>query len=118
MVSARNSAKIHRHPCCKPGFRGELCELLEALLGEAWRLFDKNDCLNSDGRRLFETMARMLLEDHREYRGLVKQARSHPCLEKVLRVASVFYDCDALWLYRAGRGSIALSQYELYRGAW
>ncbi len=118
MGPPRNSAKMHRHPCCKPGFRGELCELLEALLRESQRFFDKNDCLNSDGKRLFETIVRMLLGDHSEYNKLVKQARRHPCLEKVLRVASVFYDCDALWLYRVGRGSIVSSQHKPYRGVW
>jgi len=101
----RNRAKIHRHRCCKPGYRGELCELLETLLLNSRDFFDKNDCLNSDGRRLLETIIRLLLDEHHEYKELVKRVRKHPCLENILRLSSVFYNCDAYLFYSIGRRS-------------
>ncbi len=105
----QNQAKIHGHKCCKPGYRGELCELLETLLLGSRDFFDKNDCLNSDGRRLFETIVRLLLDEHHEYKELVKRARKQPCLENILRLSRVFYNCDALELYRIGRGYIVIT---------
>lgn len=109
----KSRAKLHKSTCCKPGYRGELCELLEALLRDAINLFDKNNCLNSDGRRLFETIARMLIEEHPEHRGIVRRARRNPCIDEVLRMARVFYICDADTLYRLGRGLTDVAVYRL-----
>lgn len=98
-----SKTKTHRHRCCKPGYRGELCELLEVLLRNPWDFFDKNDCLNSDGRRLFETLLRLLLDEHHRYRKLARETRKQPCLENILRLSRIFYDCDAHGLYIESR---------------
>lgn len=45
--------------------------------------------LNSDGRRLFEEFARMLVYEHPEYKPLVSKARRDPSLENILRVAEL-----------------------------
>ncbi|BEP18322.1 hypothetical protein PYJP_16740 [Pyrofollis japonicus] len=108
----RLSHKQRQHPCCRKGYRGELCELLEALLRNAATLFDKNDCLNSDGRRLFEIMVRLLLDEHPEHRRVVGRARKKPCIEEIVSLASLtFYECDALELYHKARGIISPYSY-------
>ncbi len=89
-------AKAKRHPCCRPGYRGELCSLYEALVSRR-ELFSRDGCLNSDGRRLLETLLRLLLEERPEYRRLVRRVRRSPCLEELARLAGLsFYACDPL----------------------
>ena len=79
--------------CCRSGYRGELCSLYEALVQRPW-LWDKNLVLNSDGRRLLESLLRMLLREHPEHRRLAREARRDPTWDNIARLASLsFYRC-------------------------
>ena len=49
-------------------------------------LYFARDSLNSDGRKLFEEMARMLVYEHPELKGLVRRARRRPTLANVMKV--------------------------------
>lgn len=81
--------------CCRPGYRRDLCSLYEALTRDP-SLWDKRLLLNSDGRRLFESLARLLLEEHPEHRRLVHRARREPTWENIARMAVLsFYACAA-----------------------
>lgn len=54
---------------------------------EGYWVYFSNGVLNSDGRRLFETIARMIVYEKPWYKGLVNRVRHDPCLENVLRLA-------------------------------
>lgn len=93
--------------CCREGYRRELCEQYEYLLSNSQMFFDKNECLNSDGKRVLERMLRMLLDTRPEHRRLVSLVRRKPCIDEVVKLGVLtFYNCDPLELYRAGRGLI------------
>ncbi len=65
---------------------------VEALLRKLLLGYNKyfhNDVLNSDGRRLFMEILRMLLYEHPEYRRLVYRVRRRLDLDSVLRVAEL-----------------------------
>jgi hypothetical protein len=80
--------------CCRPGYRGELCGLFEALVSRR-ELWGKDLFLNSDGRRLFERLVSLLLREHPEHRRLVARARREPSWGNVARLAMLsFYDCS------------------------
>ena len=49
-------------------------------------LYFAHDSLNSDGRKLFEEMARMLVYEHPELKSLVRKARRRPTLDNVMKV--------------------------------
>ncbi len=58
-------------------------------LFKGYRRYFSGDVLNSDGRRIFEEILRMLLYEHPEHRRLVYRARRDPCLKNVVRVAEL-----------------------------
>lgn len=97
--------------CCRNGYPEEACRVLEALL-RGYRGYFSHGVLNSDGRRLFERMARLLLEANPSLRRLVYRVRRDPTVEMVLRLAEEFYNCNA-WLIVAG--SLGLHQPYVYR---
>ena len=79
--------------CCRRGYRRELCEIYEALTSRR-ELWSKDLYLNSDGRRLFEVLLRLLLEEHPEHRRLVARARREPSWRMLARLAELsFYHC-------------------------
>lgn len=55
-------------------------------LAEGYRAYFSMDYLNSEGRKLFEEMARMLVEEHPELKQLVTRARRKPTLENVKKI--------------------------------
>ncbi len=55
-------------------------------LASGYRLFFSHDALNSEGRKVFEEMARMLVHEHPELKGLVARARRRPTLDNVMKV--------------------------------
>jgi len=55
-------------------------------LAEGYRAYFSMDSLNSEGRKLFEEMARMLVEEHPELKQLVTKARRKPTLDNVRKV--------------------------------
>jgi len=73
-------------------FGKDLRFLMIKLLSGYHLYFDKNDVLNSDGRKLFEEIARMLVYEHPEYKKVVSKARRNPSLENILKVAEIFMD--------------------------
>ncbi len=46
------------------------------------------DVLNSEGRKIFEEMARMLIDEHPEIKPSVKRVRRKPTFENIVRLAS------------------------------
>lgn len=49
-------------------------------------MYFSRDSLNSDGRRLFEEMARTLVYEHPGMKSLVRKARRRPTLANVMKV--------------------------------
>ncbi len=71
------------------------------LLGYA--LYFSNDLLNSEGRKVFEEAARMLVYEHPEMKPAVVRVRRKPTLDNVLRLASrILGEDEAYALLRAG----------------
>lgn len=100
--------------CCREGYRRELCEQYEYLLGNSRAFFDKDECLNSDGRRVLERILRMLLEARPEHWRLVALVRRKPCIDEVVKLGVLtFYSCDPLELYKASRGLVEPYTYSL-----
>ncbi len=63
--------------------------LLEHLLLDAEgerRYWDRFDCLNSDGRRLFHRVAKILVDEVPWLRRLLYEARRNPCRENLERL--------------------------------
>lgn len=75
-------------------FGREVRSLLRKLISGYHRYFSM-DRLNSDGRRLFEEAARMLVYEHPEYKPLVTKARRNPVLDNVMKIASLVLGDEA-----------------------
>jgi len=69
-------------------FGREVKNLLRKLITGYFRYFSM-DKLNSDGRKLFEEAARMLVYEHPEYKPLVTKARRDPTLDNVMKIAKL-----------------------------
>ncbi len=69
-------------------FGREVKNLLRKLITGYFKYFSM-DKLNSDGRRLFEEAARMLVYEHPEYKPLVTKARRDPTLDNVMKIAKL-----------------------------
>jgi hypothetical protein len=55
-------------------------------LAEGYLVYFSRGVLNSEGRKIFEEMARMLIDEHPELKKIVTRARRNPTLENVVRV--------------------------------
>ena len=79
---------IHEHPHLKlrAGRRSDVKNLLRKLLLGYTQYFSY-DLLNSEGRKVFEEMARMLVHEHPYLKPMVVRARRKPTLENVLKIA-------------------------------
>ena len=66
------------------------------------RLYFSGDTLNSEGRKLFEEMARKLIYEHPELKGVVTRARRNPTLCNVLKVLERVLGEEAEKLVREG----------------
>lgn len=75
---------------------GRVLQSLMRKLLRGYYLYFHNDMLNSDGRRLFEEILKMLMYEHPEYRRLVYRVRRNPDLDNVIRVARLFLDEDEI----------------------
>ncbi|BES82719.1 hypothetical protein [Pyrodictium abyssi] len=82
------------HRCCRSGYPVEACRILEMLLRGYYSYFSR-DVLNSDGRRLFERMVKLLLDSNPGLRRLIYRVRRDPTIEMILRLAEEFYSCNA-----------------------
>jgi len=71
-------------------------------LALGYRLYFSGDALNSEGRKLFEEMARMLVYEHPELKGVVTRARRNPTLSNVLKVLERILGEEAEKLVRGG----------------
>jgi hypothetical protein len=71
-------------------------------LALGYRLYFSGDVLNSEGRKLFEEMARMLVYEHPELKGVVTRARRNPTLGNVLKVLERVLGDEAEKLVREG----------------
>ncbi len=71
-------------------------------LALGYRLYFSGDALNSEGRKIFEEMARMLIYEHPELKNIVKKARRNPTLGNVLKVLERILGEEAEKLVREG----------------
>jgi hypothetical protein len=71
-------------------------------LALGYRLYFSGDLLNSEGRKVFEKMARMLVYEHPELKGVVTRARRNPTLGNVLKVLERILGEEAEKLVREG----------------
>ncbi|WFO75305.1 hypothetical protein J4526_09630 [Desulfurococcaceae archaeon MEX13E-LK6-19] len=93
-------------------FGKDIGNLLKKLLIGYHRFFH-NDVLNSDGRKIFEEIVRMIVYEHPEYRRLVYKVRRNPDLEHVLKIASlVLGEEKAMELLKLGIGINTVYEYE------
>jgi len=67
-------------------FGRDVKNLLRKLIKGYFKYFSM-DKLNSDGRKIFEEMARMLIYEHPEYKSLITKARHDPTLDNVMKIA-------------------------------
>ncbi len=75
--------------------------LRKLLLG--YRTYFHNDVLNSDGRKIFEEILRMIMYEHPELRRIVYKVRRNPTIDSVLRIAVlVLGEEEARRIYRIG----------------
>ena len=71
------------------------------LLGH--RLYFSHDIMNTEGRKVFEEAARMLIHEHPEMKPAVTRVRRNPTLENALRLASrILGEAEAKELLLAG----------------
>ncbi len=92
------------HVLCREWVPRDLCGAIILLLKEARRFLDPNNTLNSDGRRLLETIVRRLIDERPEYRGIIHRVRREPSLENVLRLANILLDNDPSEILSIGLG--------------
>ncbi|MEM1546020.1 MAG: hypothetical protein QXY40_11345 [Candidatus Methanomethylicia archaeon] len=59
-----------------------------------YRGYFSNDVLNSEGRKVFEEMARMLIHEHPEHKPIIQKARRNPSLKNILKIARIVLDED------------------------
>jgi len=71
-------------------------------LALGYRLYFSGDALNSEGRKLFEEMARMLIYEHPELKNVVRKARRNPTFGNVLKVLERVLGEEAEKLVREG----------------
>lgn len=66
--------------------------LLTKLLTNYTLFFSKDGLLNSEGRKLFELIARLIIAENPERKGLIVKVRKNPTLENVIKVAVMYMD--------------------------
>ncbi|MEM0037996.1 MAG: hypothetical protein QXX81_03050 [Zestosphaera sp.] len=64
----------------------EARNLLLKLLEDRDAFFDKNNVLNSDGRRLLNKVLKLVLRDRPKLRGVAGKVRRNPTYDNVLRL--------------------------------
>ena len=67
-------------------FGPDVKNLMRKIL-EGYTLYFSNDILNTEGRKIFEEMARMLIDEHPELKPMVKRIRRNSCLRNVIKLA-------------------------------
>ncbi len=65
----------------------EAKKLMTKLLSNKSSFFDKNNVLNSDGRRLLSKVIKLTLRERPELRGILSKTRKNPTLDNVMRLA-------------------------------
>lgn len=83
-----------------PGF-GPDVERLARKLVEGYAAYFSYDMLNSEGRKVFGEMARMLVHEHPELKPVVVKARRDPTLENVMKVVERVLGPEAWALLRS-----------------
>lgn len=48
--------------------------------------------LNSDGRKLFECIIRLIMREHPEYKELISKARKDPTLRNIIQIAALYME--------------------------
>ncbi len=70
-----------------PGSTREVARIVEKLLRRYALYFDKNEVLNSDGRRLLATALRYASEAPKPVRIRLREAMRDPSLQTIMRLA-------------------------------
>lgn len=75
-------------------------ERLARKLVAGYMVYFSHDLLNSEGRKVFEEMARMLVDEHPELKPIVVKTRKNPTLENVMKIAERILGSEARILLR------------------
>ncbi len=75
-------------------FGPDVKNLMRKLL-EGYVFYFSNDMLNTEGRKIFEEMARMLIDECPELKPMVKRARRNPKLENIMKLAKIILGDEA-----------------------
>lgn len=84
-------------------FSKDIVYLMRKLL-LGYNKFFHNDVLNSDGRKVFETIAKILLYEHPEYKKIIYKVRRNPDLQNVMKIAELVLGNNAYELLSIGAG--------------
>lgn len=84
-------------------FSKDVVHLMKKLL-LGYNKFFHNDVLNSDGRKVLETIAKALLHEYPEYKKIVYKVRRNPDLRNVMKLAELVLGDSAYELLSIGIG--------------
>ncbi len=71
--------------------------LLTKLLINHRAFFSKEGVLNSEGRKLFERIARLIVREHPERKEVISKTRKNPTLRSVFQIATMFMEEDEVY---------------------
>lgn len=66
--------------------------LLTKLLINYRTYFTKDGMLNSEGRKLFECIARLIIRERSEYKELISKIRKNPTLRNIFQVVTLYME--------------------------
>jgi len=75
----------------------ELKSLITKLLTNYRLFFSKDGVLNSEGRKLFENIARIVLREHPERKEIISKVRKKPTIDNIIKVATIYVDEDEVY---------------------
>lgn len=75
----------------------EVKSLLAKLLTNYRLFFSKDGMLNSEGRKLFENIARIVIREHPERKELISRVRKKPTIENIIKVATIYVSEDEVY---------------------
>ncbi|MEM0453198.1 MAG: hypothetical protein QXO98_00865 [Sulfolobales archaeon] len=72
----------------------DIKQLFNKLLTNYVIFFSKDGVLNSEGRKLFELIARNIIRENPERKKLIVKIRKNPTLENIVKLATLYMDDD------------------------
>lgn len=75
----------------------EVKSLLTKLLTNYRLFFSKDGVLNSEGRKLFENIARTIIREHPERKEMISRVRKKPTIDNIIKVATIYVSEDEVY---------------------